>query len=127
SGQILGIPYKGDCSFSDKWSLDDLQYSVLTGGPFQTNPPSPDDIKFYVQIEREDVVTHISHDQEIMVEDDQILTREITDVMKTWVDIIHENVFCLGRNQDHVIACPCHMLYCIATFTQYNLTYFIAK
>ncbi|GJS98644.1 hypothetical protein Tco_0819814 [Tanacetum coccineum] len=126
-GQILGIPYKGDCSFSDKWSFDDLQYSVLTGGPFQTNPPSPDDIKFYVQIEREDVVTHICHDQEIAVEDDQILTREITDVMKTWVDIIRENVFCLGGNQDHVIACPCHMLYCIATFTQYNLTYFIAK
>ncbi|GKE07573.1 hypothetical protein Tco_1399591 [Tanacetum coccineum] len=31
--------------FSDKWSLDDLPYSVPTGGPYQTNPPSPDDIK----------------------------------------------------------------------------------
>ncbi|GKD38774.1 hypothetical protein Tco_1258981 [Tanacetum coccineum] len=44
-GQILGNPYESDCSFSDKWSLDDFQYSVPTGGPYQTNPPSPDDIK----------------------------------------------------------------------------------
>ncbi|GJV99541.1 hypothetical protein Tco_1554793 [Tanacetum coccineum] len=47
-GQILGNPYEGDCSFSDKWSLDDFPYSVPTGGPYQTNPPSPDDIKLLV-------------------------------------------------------------------------------
>ncbi|GKA59532.1 hypothetical protein Tco_0758845 [Tanacetum coccineum] len=47
--------------------------------------------------------------------------------MKTWVDIIRENVFCLGGNQDHVPTCLCHMLFCIATSTQYNLAYFIAK
>ncbi|GJU54256.1 hypothetical protein Tco_1227970 [Tanacetum coccineum] len=126
-GQILGIPYKGDCSFYDKWSLDDLPFSVPTGGPYQTNPPSPDDIKLLVKIERQGVVTRIRHDQEIVVEDNQILTREITDVMKTWVDIIWENVFCLGGNKDHVPACMCHMLFCIATFIKYNLAFFIAK
>ncbi|GKB08839.1 hypothetical protein Tco_0837151 [Tanacetum coccineum] len=126
-GQILGIPYKGKFSFSDKWSLDDLPYSVPTGGPYQTNPPSPDDIKLLVQIERRGIITRIRHEQEIVVEDNQILTREITDVMKTWVDIIRENVFCLGRNRDHVPTCLCHMLFCIATSTQYNLAYFIAK
>ncbi|GJS27555.1 hypothetical protein Tco_0488175 [Tanacetum coccineum] len=41
-------------------------------------------------------------DQEVAVEDNQILTREITDIMKTWVDIIWENVFCLGGNLDYV-------------------------
>ncbi|GJU05556.1 hypothetical protein Tco_1121986 [Tanacetum coccineum] len=84
-GQILGVTYKGDCSFFDKWSLDDLPFSVPTGGPYQTNPPSPDDIKLL------------------------------------------ENVFCLGGNRDHVLACLCHMLFCIATSTKYNLAYFIAK
>nr|GEX31454.1 pentatricopeptide repeat-containing protein [Tanacetum cinerariifolium] len=98
-GHILGIPYEGDCSFSDKWSLDDLQYSVPTGGPYQTTPPSPDDIKLYVQVERED----------------------------TWVDIMRENIFCLSGNRDHVHACLCHMLYCIATSTRYNLAYLISK
>ncbi|GKD99526.1 hypothetical protein Tco_1387510, partial [Tanacetum coccineum] len=70
-GQILGIPYKGDCSFSDKLSLDDLPYSVPMGGPYQTNPPSPNDIKLLVQIERRGVVTRIRHEQEIVVEDNQ--------------------------------------------------------
>ncbi|GKD00825.1 hypothetical protein Tco_1171099 [Tanacetum coccineum] len=114
-GQILGIPYKGDCSFSDKWSLDYLASSVSTGGPYQTNPPSPDEIKLYIQDEWEDVVTRIRHDKVINVEENQILTREIIQVMKTWVDIIRENVFCLGGNRDHVSVCLCHMLYCIAS------------
>ncbi|GJZ87682.1 hypothetical protein Tco_0659292 [Tanacetum coccineum] len=65
--QILRIPYEGDCSFSDR-SLDHLESSVPTGGPYQTNPPSPDEIKLYVQVEREDVVIRICHDQVIDVE-----------------------------------------------------------
>ncbi|GKB40919.1 hypothetical protein Tco_0885861 [Tanacetum coccineum] len=108
-------------------SLNDLPYSVSTGGPYQTNPPSPDDIKLLVQIEQRGVVTRIPHEQEIVVEENQILTREITDVMKTWVDIIRENDFCLGGNRDHVPACLCLMLFYIATSAQYNLAYFIAK
>ncbi|GJY22470.1 hypothetical protein Tco_0396128 [Tanacetum coccineum] len=70
------------------------------GGPYQTNPPSPDEIKLYVQVEWEYVVTRIHHDQVIDVEENQILTREITTIMKTWVDIIRENVFCLGAQQE---------------------------
>ncbi|GJY66345.1 hypothetical protein Tco_0468583 [Tanacetum coccineum] len=109
-------------------SFDNLVYiSVPTDGPYQTDPPSPDDIKLIVQIERRDVVYRIRHEQEIVVEDNQIFTCEITDIMKTWVDIIQENVFCLGQNRDHVPACLCHMLFCIATSRQYNLAYFIAK
>ncbi|GJR22680.1 hypothetical protein Tco_0971207 [Tanacetum coccineum] len=30
-GQILGIPVKWECSFTDKWSLDDLKFSVSMG------------------------------------------------------------------------------------------------
>ncbi|GKD39969.1 hypothetical protein Tco_1260176 [Tanacetum coccineum] len=126
-GQILGIPFEGHCSFFDKCSLNNLESSVPTSGPYQTNPPSPNEIKLYVQVEREDVVTRIRHDQVIDVEENQILTREITPIMKTWVNIIRENVFCLGGNRDHVSACLCHMLYCIATSTKYNLLFFIAK
>ncbi|GJW64658.1 hypothetical protein Tco_0116542 [Tanacetum coccineum] len=92
----------------------------------QTLPP-PDEIKLYVQVEREDVVTRIRHDQVIDVEENQILAREITPIMKTWIDIIHENVFCLGGNRNHVPACLCHMLYCIPRSEQYNLAFFVAK
>ncbi|GJU11896.1 putative ribonuclease H-like domain-containing protein [Tanacetum coccineum] len=43
------------------------------------------------------------------------------------VDIIRENVICLGGHQDHVSAYLCHMLYCIETSTPYNLAFFILK
>ncbi|GJW59141.1 retrovirus-related pol polyprotein from transposon TNT 1-94 [Tanacetum coccineum] len=49
--QILDIPCEGACVFTDKWSLDELAYGVPTDGPYQTNPPSPDDINSYIQIE----------------------------------------------------------------------------
>nr|GEV86546.1 zf-CCHC domain-containing protein/UBN2 domain-containing protein [Tanacetum cinerariifolium] len=44
---------KSACVFTDKWSLDELAYGVPTDGPYQTNPPSPDDIISYIQIDRE--------------------------------------------------------------------------
>nr|GEW04805.1 pentatricopeptide repeat-containing protein [Tanacetum cinerariifolium]GEX18187.1 pentatricopeptide repeat-containing protein [Tanacetum cinerariifolium] len=47
--------------------------------------------------------------------------------MKPWVDIIHENVICIGGYMDHVSACRCPMLYGIETFTRYNLAFFILK
>ncbi|GJX72934.1 hypothetical protein Tco_0311529 [Tanacetum coccineum] len=36
-------------------------------------------------------------------------------------------MLCLSRNQDHIPACLAHMLYCVATSTQYNLAFFVAK
>ncbi|GJW89623.1 hypothetical protein Tco_0167176 [Tanacetum coccineum] len=81
-GQILGIPYKGACVFTDKWSLDDLRYSVPSDGPHQTNPPCPDDIKNYIQEEREGSVTRIRHRAKIPVEENEILIREIVSSMK---------------------------------------------
>ncbi|GJT86201.1 hypothetical protein Tco_1067918 [Tanacetum coccineum] len=76
-GQIPGIPFRGQCSFSDKWLLDDLQFRIPTNGPYQTNPPHLDDIKLYIQEEREGRVTHIRHNKVIDIEDNQILTNEI--------------------------------------------------
>ncbi|GKC71141.1 hypothetical protein Tco_1117024 [Tanacetum coccineum] len=76
-GQILGTPSNGACSFTDKWSLDDMQYSVPTSGPYQPNPPCPNEIKNYVQEEREGSFTRIRHEKVIDVEENQILTREI--------------------------------------------------
>ncbi|GJS11331.1 hypothetical protein Tco_0368127 [Tanacetum coccineum] len=51
--QILDIPCEGACVFTDKCSLDELTYGVPTDGPYQPNPPSPDDIISYIQIDRE--------------------------------------------------------------------------
>ncbi|GJW51341.1 retrovirus-related pol polyprotein from transposon TNT 1-94 [Tanacetum coccineum] len=89
-------------SLADKWSLNDLRYSVPTDGPYQTNPPSPDDIISYIRIDREGQVRHIRHEEEIDVHDHQILTRETVPTLKPLEEIIRENVFCLWGNRDHV-------------------------
>ncbi|GJW67745.1 pentatricopeptide repeat-containing protein [Tanacetum coccineum] len=43
----------GSCVFTNKWSLDELAYGVPRDGPFQTNPPSPDDVISYVRNDQE--------------------------------------------------------------------------
>ncbi|GKE42124.1 hypothetical protein Tco_1469408 [Tanacetum coccineum] len=65
--QILDIPCEGACVFTDKWSLEKLTYGVLTDSPYQTNPPSPDDIISSIRIDREGQVCRIRHEEEIDV------------------------------------------------------------
>nr|GEV35103.1 zf-CCHC domain-containing protein/UBN2 domain-containing protein [Tanacetum cinerariifolium] len=125
--QILDIPCEGSCVFTDKWSLDELAYGVPTDGPYQTNPPSPDDIILYIRIDQEGQVTRIRHEQEIDVHDHQILTREIVPTLKPLEEIIQENVFCLEGNRDHVPVCLCYMLYCVTRSKKFNLAYYMAK
>ncbi|GKB20195.1 hypothetical protein Tco_0854118 [Tanacetum coccineum] len=125
--QILRIPCEGACVFSDRWSLDELVYGAPSVGPYQTNLPSPDDIISYVREDREGQVTRIHHQEEIEVQDYQILTREILSTLKPLKEIIQENVFCLGGNRDHIPACLCYMLYCVANSERFNLAYFMAK
>nr|GEW76864.1 DNA-directed DNA polymerase [Tanacetum cinerariifolium] len=42
-------------------------------------------------------------------------------------EIIWGNVFCLGGNRDHVPACLCYMIYCVARSEKFNLAYYMAK
>ncbi|GKA18070.1 hypothetical protein Tco_0697907 [Tanacetum coccineum] len=77
-----------------------LAYGVPTDGPYQTNPPSPDDIISSIRIDREGQVCRIRHEEEIDVLEYQVLTREIEPTLKPLEEIIHENVFCLEGNRD---------------------------
>ncbi|GKA28737.1 hypothetical protein Tco_0714982, partial [Tanacetum coccineum] len=117
----------GACIFTDKWPLDELAYGVPTDGPYQTNPPSPDDIISSIRIDQEGQVSRIRHKEEIDVHEYHILTREILTTFKPLEEIIRENVFCLGGNRDHVPACLCYMLYCVVHSEKFNLAYFMAK
>ncbi|GJV06690.1 hypothetical protein Tco_1344346 [Tanacetum coccineum] len=109
------------------WSLDYLSISVPSKGCYKTTPPSPSVFKSFIQIPRQGQVTHTKNKKTIVVDKNKILTREIQPHMKPWVDIIYENVICLGGHKDHVSACLCHMLYCIETSTRYNLAFFVLK
>nr|GFA91116.1 hypothetical protein [Tanacetum cinerariifolium] len=125
--QILDIPCEGACVFTDKWSLEELAYGVPTDGPYQTNPPSPDDIISSIRIDREGQVHRIRHEEEIDVLEYQILTREIVPTLKSLEEIIQENVFCLRGNPDHVHVCLCYILYCVVHSKKFNLTYYMEK
>ncbi|GKB21740.1 hypothetical protein Tco_0855663 [Tanacetum coccineum] len=126
-GQILKIPFKGQASTTEMWSLDHLSVSVPSKGLYKTKPPSPRVIKSLIQIPRQGQETHTKNKKTIVVGENEILTREIQTHMKPWVEIIRENVICLGGHRDHVFVCLCHMLYCIETSTPYNLAFFILK
>ncbi|GJS94047.1 hypothetical protein Tco_0801015 [Tanacetum coccineum] len=125
--QILDVPCEGACVFTDRWRLDELVYGIPSDGPYQTNPPSIEDIISSIRINREGQVRRIRHEEEIDVLDYQILTREIIPTLKPLEEIIRENVFCLGGNRDHVPACLCFMLYCVVHSERFNLAYFMAK
>ncbi|GJT80905.1 hypothetical protein Tco_1055247 [Tanacetum coccineum] len=72
-------------------------------------------------------VRRIRHKEEIDILEYQVLTREIEPTLKPLEEIIQENVFCLGGNQDHVPACLCYMLYYVIHSEKFNLAYFMAK
>ncbi|GJR14034.1 pentatricopeptide repeat-containing protein [Tanacetum coccineum] len=126
---LLGLePSKlGACVFTDRWRLDELAYGIPSDGPYQTNPPSIEDIISSIRIDREGQVRRIRHEEEIDVHDYQILTREIIPTLKPLEEIIWENIFCLGGNRDHVPACLCFMLYCAVHSERFNLAYYMAK
>nr|GEX30490.1 pentatricopeptide repeat-containing protein [Tanacetum cinerariifolium] len=97
--QILNIHCEGACVFTDKWSLDKLAYSILTDGPYQTNPPSPNDIISSIQIDQEGQFCRIHLEEEIDVLEYQVLTCKIVPTLKPLEEIIRENVFCLGERK----------------------------
>ncbi|GJV72779.1 hypothetical protein Tco_1492774 [Tanacetum coccineum] len=125
--QILKIPFKGQASTTEMWSLDHLSVSVPSKGLYKTKPPSPRVIKSLIQVPRQGQETRTKNKKIIVVGENKILTQEIQTHMKTWVEIIRENAICLGGHRDHVSACLCHMLYCIETSTPYNRAFFILK
>ncbi|GKB87517.1 hypothetical protein Tco_0959789 [Tanacetum coccineum] len=116
-----------ECVFTDRWRFDELAYGIPLDGQYKTNPPSIEDIILTIRIDQEGQVCRICHEEEIDVHDYQILTREIIPTLKPLEEIIRENVFCLGGNRDHVLACLCFMLYCTVHSERFNLAYYMAK
>ncbi|GJS89346.1 putative reverse transcriptase domain-containing protein [Tanacetum coccineum] len=95
-------------------------YSQLT---FDYNFTGHFVVNFVIQSQ----ATHTKNKKTILIDKNEILTREIQPHMKPWVDIIRENAICLGGHKDQVSAYLYHILYCIETSTRYNLAFFILK
>ncbi|GJY74478.1 hypothetical protein Tco_0478909 [Tanacetum coccineum] len=67
---------------------DYVDRKSTSNGPYQTNPPSPDDIISSIRIDREGQVCRIHQEEEIDVLKYQILTREIVPTLKPLEEII---------------------------------------
>ncbi|GJV45221.1 hypothetical protein Tco_1429757 [Tanacetum coccineum] len=125
-GQILRIPYNGQAVFTNEWDLASLAYSQETEGPYHTDLPTPDDIRRFLQLNRVEL-NRTMKSQNVILTPNQILTKELSQDMKRWEELIRENVFGLGGHRDHLPASLAHMLYCIVAEEQYNLAYFFVK
>ncbi|GJU59747.1 hypothetical protein Tco_1237513 [Tanacetum coccineum] len=122
-GQILRIPYNGQAVFTNEWDLTSLAYSQETEGPYHTDLPTPDDIRRFLQLNRVEL-NRTMKSQNVVLTPNQILTKELSQDMKRWEELIRKNVFGLGGHRDHLPASLAHMLYCIVAEEQYNLAYF---
>ncbi|GKB00142.1 retrovirus-related pol polyprotein from transposon TNT 1-94 [Tanacetum coccineum] len=99
---FLGLQIKqmedGACVFTDRWRLDELAYGIPSDGPYQTNPPSIEDIISSIRIDREGQVRRIRHEEEIdVLEYTKFSTRENRATLKP-LEKYSENVLCLGEN-----------------------------
>ncbi|GJX94906.1 retrovirus-related pol polyprotein from transposon TNT 1-94 [Tanacetum coccineum] len=83
----------GACVFTNRWRLDELVYGIPSDAPYQTNPPSIEDIISSIRINREGQVHLIRHEEEIDVLDYQILTRKIIPTLKPLEEIIEKTSF----------------------------------
>ncbi|GJT31295.1 zf-CCHC domain-containing protein [Tanacetum coccineum] len=100
--------------------------SNKTEGPYCTDLPTPDDIRQLLELERV-VVDRTIKSQTVILNPNQILTKDLIPDMKQWEELIRENVFGLGRHRDRLPACLAHMLYCVVAEEQYNLAYYFVK
>ncbi|GJY84751.1 hypothetical protein Tco_0498777 [Tanacetum coccineum] len=107
-GQILKIPYNGQAR------------------PYCTDLPTPEDNRRLLELERV-VVDRTIKSQTATLNQNQILTKELSPDMKQWEELIRENVFGLGGHRDRLPACLAHMLYYVFAEEQYNLAYFFVK
>ncbi|GJY33445.1 hypothetical protein Tco_0417914 [Tanacetum coccineum] len=76
-----------------------------------------DDIRQLLELERV-VVDRTIKSQTVVLNPNQILTKDLIPDMKQWEELIRENVFGLGRHRDRLPACLAHMrvmLLCLKT------------
>nr|GEV90872.1 hypothetical protein [Tanacetum cinerariifolium] len=131
SNEVINMPRAivGDTSRTKSYIPNDLAslaYSQETGRPYHTDLPTLNDICRSFQLNCIKLNRTIKS-QNFVLTPSQILTKELSQDMKRWEELIRENVFRLGGHRDHLSASLAHMLYCIVAEEQYNLAYFFVK
>ncbi|GJZ60345.1 hypothetical protein Tco_0616161 [Tanacetum coccineum] len=76
--------------FTNDWDLALLSYSQETKGPYHTDLPTPDDIRRFLQLNRVEL-NRTMKSQNAVLSPNQILTKELSQDMKRWEELIREN------------------------------------
>ncbi|GKC88217.1 retrovirus-related pol polyprotein from transposon TNT 1-94 [Tanacetum coccineum] len=94
--QILGVPYEGARVFTDRWRLDELAYGIPLDGPYQTNPPSIEEIIFlaYYMAKRMEWVTKQAR---LLLPYGMLLTRLFTFIMNEYPESNNESYVLYDR------------------------------
>ncbi|GKC78101.1 hypothetical protein Tco_1128875, partial [Tanacetum coccineum] len=112
---ILSIPCEGECSYSEDSSLDSLRINQESNTPYQTHIPTPNEIIQSITTTGQTIFPN------------KILKEELRHDMRSWNEIIQDNVFGTQNNSNFLPASSCHMMYCIQTSTPFNFAYFLTK
>ncbi|GKC14539.1 hypothetical protein Tco_1011321 [Tanacetum coccineum] len=107
-GQILKIPYNGQCVFTNVWDLSFLAFFQEPERPYHIDLPTPEEINQFLQFERIESI-RTTKSKNVILSPNQVLTKEIRQDLKRWEELIHENVFGLGGHQGHLPACLAHI------------------
>ncbi|GJV73887.1 hypothetical protein Tco_1493882 [Tanacetum coccineum] len=100
---ILSIPCEGECSYSEDSSLDSLRINQESNTPYQTHIPTPNESIQSITTTRQPIFPN------------KILKEELRHDMRSWNEIIQDNVFGTQNNSNFLPASSCHMMYCIQT------------
>ncbi|GKE46414.1 hypothetical protein Tco_1477672 [Tanacetum coccineum] len=126
--RILRFPCQGVCVYTPDWPISSLQY-VADPHPDIYPPPYEDpslirDALFY---ERTQAKTQKMKWVDTILDPFQMIVSKLKIDFKRWEVILSENVVSITKNKDHLNACLCYMLYCLATEKPFNLAYYIAN
>ncbi|GKD31532.1 zf-CCHC domain-containing protein, partial [Tanacetum coccineum] len=101
--RILQIPYNGQSVFINEWDLASISIFKDHKGPYHTELPTPNEIHRILQFQHVESNRTIKS-KNVILTPNQILTKELRQDMKSWEELIRENVFGLGGHQDHLPA-----------------------
>lgn len=125
--QVLGIPNRGTCVYSDKWSLSILERIDDRIHPYDTPLTSKEIIRDHLFRPRVSGTRYTRQGNEVDRDPFSMELNELKPQFAKWEEILRANVISSIGNRDHINACLCYMLYSISTRQPFNLAYYIAK
>ncbi|GKB24728.1 hypothetical protein Tco_0864129 [Tanacetum coccineum] len=107
--ELTSLPNQGICLYSNAWSLDQLETTLVKAPPYNSSLPSLEDIRD--RIHRRLTFKKQTKHGIVQKLPNQIKTHELLDHLKPCELVIRENTYVAIGNRDHVQGSTALMLY----------------